>query len=148
MYSTYILLSLLIICWTVNPFMKKQIASKMSSSEYMIFNHCLCTILILAYFIYLKYSDNFSMTAIQGLSNKDVLISVLASITTVAATIFLISLLKNNDASYIIPHVQPCVILLTMLLGYYLYDEGVTKTKALGGILIIGGLVLMNKKKD
>ena len=148
MYSTYILLSLLIICWTVNPFMKKQIASKMSSSEYMIFNHCLCTILILAYFIYLKYSDNFSMTAIQGLSNKDVLISVLASITTVAATIFLISLLKNNDASYIIPHVQPCVILLTMLLGYYLYDEGVTKTKALGGIFIIGGLVLMNKKKD
>ncbi len=148
MYSTYILLSLLIICWTVNPFMKKQIASKMSSSEYMIFNHCLCTILILAYFIYLKYSDNFSMTAIQGLSNKDVLISILASITTVAATIFLISLLKNNDASYIIPHVQPCVILLTMLLGYYLYDEGVTKTKALGGIFIIGGLVLMNKKKD
>jgi uncharacterized membrane protein len=126
--------------------MKKQIASKMSSSEYMIFNHSLCTILILIYFIYLKYNNDFSTLPIKNLSNKEILISIVASITTVAATVFLISLLKNNDASYIIPHVQPCVILLTMLLGYYLYNEDVTKTKALGGILIIGGLMLMNKK--
>ena len=146
MYSTYILLLLLIICWTVNKYIKKQIASKMSSSEYMIFNHSLCTILILAYFIYLKYNNDFSTLPIKNLSNKEILISIVASITTVAATVFLISLLKNNDASYIIPHVQPCVILLTMLLGYYLYNEDVTKTKALGGILIIGGLMLMNKK--
>ncbi len=147
MNTTYILLVLLVLCWTVNPFMKKKIAAKMSSSEYMIFNHCLCSILIFLYFIYLIKSDNFSINNIKSLDNKDFGISIMAALTTVLATVFLISLLKNNDASYVIPHVQPCVILLTMLVGYYLYDEGITKNKSFGAILIISGLVLMNYKK-
>lgn len=147
MNSTYVLLILLVLCWTVNPFMKKQVASKMSSSEYMIFNHCLCSLIIIIYLLYLLKTKNFSINSIKLLSKKDIGISIAAAITTVMATIFLISLLKNNDASYVIPHVQPVVIVFTMLLGYFVYNENITFTKGLGTVMIVAGLFLMNSKK-
>ncbi len=147
MNLTYLFLFMLVLCWTINPFMKKKIASKMSSSEYMVFNHCLCTVIILIYFIYLFQNNTFSVEPIKQLSKYDLGISVLAASTTVIASILLINLLKNNDASYIIPHVQPCIILLTLLVGYFFYNENVNKIQALGGVLVIAGLFIINKGK-
>ena len=34
---------------TLNPFLKRQMAGKLAANEYMIFNHSLCTILIVLY---------------------------------------------------------------------------------------------------
>ena len=55
MNQTYILLTLLIMCWTLNPFLKKQAAKNLGTNEYMVFNHSLCTILVLIYAGYLMY---------------------------------------------------------------------------------------------
>ena len=144
--NTYLFLILLIICWTTNPFMKKQVATKMSSSEYMIYNHCLCTILIVFYAVYLILNKKYSIVSLKNLTKKEVGLSLIAALTTVLASILLIDLLKKNDASYIIPHVQPCIILLTLLVGYFIFKEEITKNKIIGTSLIVTGLVFMNYK--
>ena len=146
MNNTYILLILLIICWTSNPFLKKQVAQKMSSSEYMIYNHGLCSILIVAYVVYLLFNKQYNIESLKQLTTKDIMLSLIAAITTVIASILLIDLLKNNDASYIIPHVQPCIIILTLLVGYFLFKEQLTKNKMIGTALIVVGLLFMNYK--
>ena len=56
MLNTYTLLVILVLCWTLNPFMKKKASLNLSSDEYLIFNHTLCSILLVIYLIYLiKY---------------------------------------------------------------------------------------------
>ena len=146
MNHTLLLIILLTICWTITPFLKKQASSKLSSSEYMIFNHGLCTILIVVYFIYLLYNNKCKIDCIKKLNSKEIIIISLGAITTVLASLVLIKLLKENDTSDIRPYIQPCVIILTILIGYFIFNENITKYKILGIILIIVGLLVIGKK--
>ena len=70
--TTFILLTLLVICWTLNPFLKKMMGSRLPANENMIFNHSLCTIIIIVYTIYLLINHKCDMSKIQSLSKKDV----------------------------------------------------------------------------
>lgn len=146
MNDTYILLFLLITCWTLNPFLKKQMTGKLNADEYMIYNHSICSILIAFYLGYLIYKKNYSINSIKSLTKKDVCISILGGFITVASSILLITLLQKNDTSYIIPHVQPCIIILTLIIGYMFFGESLTKNKMIGTGLITLGLIFMNKK--
>ena len=71
----------------------------------------------------------------------------MAAFTTVIASLMLISLLKRNDASYVIPHIQPVVIILTFIFGYMLFNENINYKQAIGACLIVGGLYVINKYK-
>ena len=144
-YSTYLLLFLLITCWTLNPFFKKTISKKIPSREYIIYNQCLCSIIVFIYALYLLKNNTYDTTFIKNLTLKEVFISLLGAIVTVTASLLLIQLLKDNEASNIIPQIQPCIILLTVLIGYLIYNESLTKYKILGTIFIIIGLVFINK---
>ena len=139
------LMGLLIICWTLNPFLKKSLSTKIPAGEYMIYNHCICSILIVIYTLVLIYFHKYDITAFKGLTIRDGVISLLGAITTIASSIFLIRLLQENDASYIMPHVQPCVMLLTMIIGLAFFNEELTTNKMIGTVLIASGLVFLNK---
>jgi uncharacterized membrane protein len=146
MESTYLLLILLILCWTLNPFLKKNGPKQLSSEEYMFFNHLLCTIIILFYFFYLFFNNKCDIACINKISNKELIYSIFAAGITVLSSLLLIKLLKNNDASSIIPQVQPAVLLLTILIGYLIFNEKLTKNKVIGGSLIITGIYFINRK--
>ena len=148
MESTYLLLILLILCWTLNPFLKKNGPKQLSSEEYMFFNHALCTIIILIYFIYLFVNNKCDVNCIKKINNKELIYSVVGAIITVVSSLLLIKLLKDNDASSIIPQIQPAVLLLTILIGYFIFNEELTKNKIIGGCLIIVGIYIMNRKSN
>jgi uncharacterized membrane protein len=111
----------------------------------MIYNHCICSILIVVYTLVLIYTHKYDITAFKGLTIRDGFVSLLGAITTIASSVFLIRLLQENDASYIMPHVQPCVMILTMIVGLTFFNETLTKNKIIGTVLITGGLVFLNK---
>ena len=71
MNQTYILLTLLIMCWTLNPFLKKQASQKLTAQEYMLFNHSLCTVLVLVYAGYLMYQQKCDIKCLQKLDKKE-----------------------------------------------------------------------------
>lgn len=144
-HTSLVLMVLLIICWTINPFFKKNVSNKLSAGEYMIYNHCICSVIIFLYTLFLIYSHKYDINSFKKLTTEDGLISIFGAITTVASSIFLIRLLQENDASYIMPHIQPCVMLLTMIIGFYFFNEKLTKNKLLGTILITAGLFFLNK---
>ena len=64
--------------------------------------------------------------------------------TSVFASILLIELLKKYDATSIIPNIQPLVLILTLLIGKFIFNETMTITKASGIITIVGGIYLIN----
>ena len=143
--QSYIILFLLILCWTLNPFLKKTIAKKIPTKEYIIYNQCLCTFIVFIYGLFLFNSNNLNVDFINNLTTRELVISSLGAIVTVMASLLLVQLLKDNDASSIIPQIQPCIILLTLFIGYFLFNESLTKNKFLGTIMIVIGLYFINK---
>ena len=57
----------------------------------------------------------------------------------------LIYLLQKKNVSYLIPQVQPIIILLTIILGYFLFNEKLSNYQIFGSLLIILGVWFMNK---
>ena len=148
MNDTYFLIGLLVLCWTLNPFMKKQASKNLTSDEYMFFNHGLCTVLIVLYFIYLLSKKECDVNCLKKIDKNQFAYSIAGAFTTVFAALVLIKLLKNNDASSIIPQVQPIVIISTVLIGYFAFKEEISKNKVIGCILICFGLYVFNRKKQ
>ena len=144
-WNSHFVLLLLIICWTLNPFVKKTIAKKIPIREYIIYNQCICSIIVIIYSIYLYRNNIYDTSFINNLTMNDLLISSIGAIITVSASLLLVKLLRDNDASTIIPQIQPCIILLTLIIGYFIFNEKITKNKITGTILIILGLIFINK---
>ena len=143
--TTFILLVMLIICWTLNPFLKKMMGSKLPANENMIFNHSLCTIIIIRYTSYLLITHKCDISIINRLGKKDILLGIVTSMITVASSLLLIKILEENEASQVMPQIQPCVLVLTLIIGYFIFNEKMTKNKILGTSLILGGLLVINK---
>ena len=58
-----------------------------------------------------------------------------------------IYLIKSEDISNIIPQLQPAVIILTVLLGVFMFGEKLTVNKIIGTCLIIWGMIVINMKE-
>ena len=78
---------------------------------------------------------------------NELIYSLFGALLTVSSSLILIKLLKENNASFIIPQIQPLVIFLTIVTGFVIFKEDLDNYKILGGILIILGMLIMNKKK-
>tara|TARA_B100001094_G_C17505183_1_gene472927 strand:- start:45 stop:485 length:441 start_codon:yes stop_codon:yes gene_type:complete len=146
MKQNTILLIILVLCWTLNPFFKKQLSNKLDSEEQLIFNHGLCTLLIVLYFIYIIAYNKYELNNINKLSTKDIIISTLGAFITVLASILLIKILKDEDVSSIIPQIQPCIIVLSLFIGIFLYGEEFTYNKIIGTGLVTFGIIFLNSK--
>lgn len=146
MNDTTVFIIILVICWTLNPFFKKQLTNKLDSNELLIYNHSLCTLLIFIYFLYLITYNKCNWSKFKTLTNNEIAISILGSMVTVFASIILLNLVKKADVSYILPHTQPCILILTLIIGFFFFGESVTREKLIGTLLVIVGLFFINKK--
>ena len=81
------------------------------------------------------------------LSKSELFWGISAAITSIIGSIVLIMLLKRDDVSFIMPNVQPIVIVIGSLLGYYFFNEEMGKYKISGIVLIIIGALLINYEK-
>jgi multidrug transporter EmrE-like cation transporter len=59
----------------------------------------------------------------------------------------LIYLVKNYEVSSVIPQIQPVVIMLSVLMGAFMFGESLSMFKIGGVCLIIGGMVVINMGK-
>lgn len=145
---TYVLLCLLILSFTFTPFLRKKILHEFTDEEFYVYSNTIMIVLIIMYAIYLLKTEKCSFSMIKEKVNaRNMIICTISAITGLAGSIWLMMLLKRQDASFVIPQVQPVVILLTMLLGAFLANEDINKFKVAGTILIIGGLVTINYGK-
>lgn len=70
---------------------------------------------------------------------------VASLITTVVSTYALVFLLRDNDVSWVIPHTQPLVLLLTIIKGYFVFHEKLTPRQLLGAMCIVMGVLLLQQ---
>ena len=141
-----VLFAILIICWTLNPFLRKKAIGNLSDNESLLLNQCFITILFFSYFAYLFISNNCSFTNLKNIQRKDLLNNLVSSFVTFISAVILMKLLNSNKVTNLVPQIQPLVIILTMFCGYFLFNETITLQQIIGTILIVLGILFFNKK--
>jgi uncharacterized membrane protein len=142
-----ILFSILIICWTIQPFFKKIPLKKITSAEYYILNHVIYSIPIFIYIIYMLYNNNnnnANFNFLYKLDKSDYIYCISTVVVGIIGGYTFMLLLKNNNATYVIPHIQPIIITLTVLVGYFIFNEELNYKHLIGMGLIILGLIILN----
>ena len=100
--------------------------------------------------LYLLFTNQFQNVISQQFSNLEdnewnyiIIVSIIGIISGIAW----ISLVKDNFISYIVPHIQPLIIILTFIISYFIVKEPITNYHLIGAVLIIFGLILINEGK-
>lgn len=144
---TYILIFLLVISFTLNPFIKKKSSIGLEPSEYMIINHCMISILTFTYFAFLIYNNKCDINCFNKPSKEQYIWAGLGAITSVAGALLLIMLIQRDEVSFIIPNVQAAVIFFGTIIGYYFFNENINNYKIFGIIFLVSGVLLINYGK-
>jgi len=147
MVSSYSLIILLVLCFTINPFIKKYASKNVSSYEYIFIYQIFIVAFIFVYSIYLLQTNCCQINCYKKMSNKEMLWTVLAVISGMFGSIIMLNLVKRTDVSYLIPNIQGIVILLGALIGYFIFKESFNKFKIIGIILIFLGILSINYGK-
>ena len=148
--TTIIAMTLLILGWTIIPFLKKIPLEKITPISFLLFNHVTVGVLLCVYLIYLLYHGKFTKTVVSqynNLSTREILFIVIISIIGLITGIACITLIKNNYVSYVIPHIQPIILMLTLILSYFFFKEPINRYHIGGSFLVVSGLVLINLGK-
>ena len=81
------------------------------------------------------------------MTGKEIKWLILSSILGIIGSISFINLLKREDVTFILPNIQPLVLLITSLFGFFLFNEEFSKYKIMGFILIIFGSLIINMER-
>jgi len=141
-------IAIIVLCWTANPFIKKIIlkGNKLNIDEYFVLNHIFVSIILGIYFYSLFKNKKCSVLCLSKLNKYDYLYIFMGALTSILGARLLISIIKTQEITYLIAHIQPMIIALTFLIGYMFFSESVTPLKVLGISFIILGLILLNRK--
>ena len=140
--QTWGLFGLILFCWTLGPFFKKVPLKKLTPLQYFIVGGIVTAIPIIVYAIYLYGTNQWNFTA--ALSIIDYCYIVAAGVVGLVATLVFIILIKYHNVTYVMPHLNPMVMVTTALVGIFFFGEKVNKLHWIGIAAVIVGLYLIN----
>lgn len=145
----YLVMCLVVFSWVMTPFLKKIVLKKIASIDLLIYTNIVVLFYIFFTFIILKvkYPGKYNFNSIYNLNKKEIIVLFCSALLTYLASISLIWLLKYNDAIKIMPQLQPVVIILTILVGVFIFKENITFNETIGIIFIIIGVFIINISK-
>ena len=143
-YIKFVLLLFIIFSWTLTPFCKKKALGKLTINEYFIVNFLLTSFLATIFWIYLINIEKLQINIFNKMSNIEIIWALIAALLSIIGAICLIYLIREYDVSYIMPQINPCVIVLTTIFGFLLFGENITFKRACALLLIILGLIIIN----
>jgi uncharacterized membrane protein len=147
LFYTYFLIGIIVFSFVLNPFSKKEASKNLNSHEYFMINHLMLTLLVIIYGIYLFYNNKCDISCLKKMSNKQVLWGIFAAIIGMIGSLALIMVIQMDEITFIIPNIQPLVILIGALVGYFIFKESMRTFKIIGIILIICGAFCINYDK-
>lgn len=145
---SYILLSLLVTGWSINPFLIKQSIGKLSQLQYLCLKlFSILFIILLVYLILILFKKEKIINFFNIFTKNQFYWFISSVLISVFTSILYVTMLKYYDIIYIIPHIQPIIILLTILFGYLFFNETLKLQQLFGIFLIIIGLIFINLYK-
>ena len=145
----YLSMFVVVLLWSFTPFLRKVLLKKLSSFDFYIVTQMIVMLYLFITLGVMKANNiETNISSIFNLSNREKIIFLVAAGATFFSSIALINLLKYNEATQIMPQLQPLVIILTIIIGMCLFNEKVNNMEKLGILFIVIGVILVNKFKD
>lgn len=123
---------------------KKYILTKLSGNQYFCVKNWL---IFTAIVLYLVFINRKMVNEIKNINLKYQAPYLLLDVSlTIANIILWYYLLQNTEAHTLISTINPLTIALIVILSYVFYDKKITRNEMLGIILVLLGIVFINKK--
>lgn len=123
---------------------KKYILTKLSGNQYFCVKNWL---IFTAIALYLVFINRRMINEIKGINLKEQTPYLLFDvILTIANIILWYYLLQNTEAHTLISTINPLTIALIVILSYVFYDHKITRNEMIGILLVLVGIVFINKK--
>jgi uncharacterized membrane protein len=116
-----ILFPIIIICWTINPFLIKKPLKKLTPMHYFLLSSILSFSFISIYGLYMYAQNQFNF--VEKLDKTDYLYLITISVLSIIASISFAYLVKTTNISYIRPHISSIIIILTTLFAGLFFNE-------------------------
>ncbi len=150
MNNNYIYLLLIIICWSINPFVKKKITKSLNSIEYNYANNMCILCMILMVIFYLNFiqtkSETVSINFFNKLNKNQIGLLVLSAFLTLLPSFLFITVLKEMDVSFVVSFTQSLTIVSSTIIGVLVMNETFNLKIGLGIASIVVGIGLLTNK--
>lgn len=148
MHHLNILYLPIILGWTIPIFIYKIVSKHLSSLNIFITQQLIVNVFLIFYFLYSYMYDKNTINNFNK-SIKNTPISLMLGLVGIvilafAARICFIDLVKEYEATTLIPNLRAGSTLLTIIIGYFLFKEQMSIIKLGGIILIFVGIYLLN----
>lgn len=138
----YINIIVIIICWSVNPFLKKIVNKNITPIEYNLYNNiCVLCILLLVFSrnVFSK-NTNFELNMFKKLSAKEIGGLIMSSLLTLLPSYLFVTLIRTHNVSRVNSIIQSSTILAGSLIGVFFFSEPFSIYKLIGVSNIIVGI--------
>lgn len=124
-----------------STFIKKDILKICTFKEFIYLEYVL---LLLPIFLYIMYMNvyNKPIHLVKKLSTKIWIYLLLATFLTIIAPFIYYYLISNYSITKIAPIINPLIIVFTILLGFFIFNETITKQEIIGIVIIIIGIII------
>ena len=123
---------------------KKYILTKLSGNQYFCIKNWLIFATILIYILFINKSmfKEISLIDFKG-QGPYLLFDVILTISNIILWYYL---LQNSEAHKLISTINPLTITLIVIISYVFYDHKITLNEMFGILLVLLGLIFINKK--
>jgi len=137
-----LLFSIIIVC---NTFIKKKLLFTCSYEELIILEY-LFIMVPLGCFILYTYVTKTKINIVKHFHFNTIIFLILTTIAGLSGAYLNFYLIKHFPISKITPILNPLIIIFSVLLGFFLFNEKITKQEILGIIIIVVGIILSTYK--
>ena len=145
----YLYIILLVIGWTLNPFIKKKVmAAKtrsggvISPEDFLLISNIIAVVSIVTFFLIIK--NHNIIKSIKDLSLNHWALFGLNAVVSLTATFLFVFVLNKGQITRLIPTIQSSVIFFTFLLAWLFLGEQIDHKKIIGVTMLCVGIILMN----
>lgn len=144
-----ILLFILVLCWTINPFFKKIVMNKLNPYEFFLINNILIMVFLFIYLLGLHYvnkQQNIEIKKIVELNSKELVSLLIGAIISIASGFMFLHLIKMDNITNIVSMSQSLTIIFSLIIGYMFFSETINPKDIFGIILIVFGITVIKYK--
>ena len=145
---SYMMMFILVLCWGLGPYFKKISSKNLTKDEYLILNHVIVSVILTFYGVYLYKNNKCDYKKLISLDFKQSFMCVVSAIISIVGGFVLVNLVKENDTSMVMSHIEPLVILFTTAIGVLFLHEKINKQQLIGIGMITAGVYFIKKYEN
>ena len=133
----------LVSCYTWRPYIKKYTPGSFTREESIVFENTANYLLMLLYIYFI--SKKFKLLSlVNKINTKNLAIRIGSSSVNTLSMILFNDLVNSYDIVFLMPNIQSLILIYSSFIGYYVYQEQVTRDKKIGVFFIVLGNVWIN----